>query len=47
VQVKDLDIGLLDFPCEVEGKTVLLCWKMASNPSRTGTVRTKDLPAAS
>ncbi len=28
VQVKDLDIGLLDFPCEVEGKVVLLCWKM-------------------
>jgi len=28
VQVKDLDIGLLDFPCEVEGETVLLCWKM-------------------
>ena len=27
VQVKDLDIGLLDFPCVVEGKTVLLCWK--------------------
>src|SRR5580692_2213713 len=28
VQVKDLDIGLLDFPCQVEGQTVLLCWKM-------------------
>jgi hypothetical protein len=28
VQVKDLDVGLLDFPCEVEGRTVLLCWKM-------------------
>ena len=28
VQVKDLDIGLLDFPCEVEGRVVLLCWKM-------------------
>ena len=28
VQVKDLDIGLLDFPCEVEGKIVLLCWKV-------------------
>ncbi len=28
VQVKDIDIGLLDFPCEVEGRTVLLCWKM-------------------
>jgi hypothetical protein len=28
VQVKDIDIGLLDFPCEVEGQTVLLCWKL-------------------
>src|SRR4051794_13488189 len=26
--VKDLDIGLIDFPCVVEGTTVLLCWKM-------------------
>lgn len=28
VQVKDLDIGLLDFPCEAGGKVVLLCWKL-------------------
>jgi hypothetical protein len=28
VQVKDLDMGLLDFPCRVEGRTVLLCWKL-------------------
>ena len=28
VQVKDLEIGLLDFPCVVEGKVVLLCWKL-------------------
>lgn len=28
VQVKDLDIGLLDFPCVVDGHTVLLCWKL-------------------
>ncbi len=28
VQVKDLDIGLLDFPCTVDGKIVLLCWKL-------------------
>jgi hypothetical protein len=28
VQVKDLSIGLLDFPCEVEGQTILLCWKL-------------------
>jgi hypothetical protein len=27
VQVKDLDVGLLDFPCMVDGETVLLCWK--------------------
>lgn len=28
VQVKDLNIGLLDFPCEVDGRVVLLCWKL-------------------
>ena len=28
VQVKDLDIGLLDFPCLVDGEIILLCWKM-------------------
>lgn len=27
VQIKDLDIGLLDFPCMVENEIVLLCWK--------------------
>ena len=31
VQVKDLDIGLLDFPCEVDGRVVLLCWKMGEH----------------
>jgi hypothetical protein len=34
VQVKDLNVGLLDFPCEVEGRSVLLCWKMGE-PSIT------------
>ena len=28
VQVKDLDIGLLDFPCLVDGEIVLLCWRL-------------------
>src|SRR5579862_3751208 len=28
VQVKDLDLGLLDFPCIVDGDIVLLCWKL-------------------
>jgi hypothetical protein len=28
VQIKDLEIGLLDFPCLVDGKVVLLCWKL-------------------
>jgi hypothetical protein len=31
VQVKDLETGLLDFPCEVEGEVVLLCWKMGES----------------
>ncbi|HYN14402.1 MAG TPA: DUF2203 domain-containing protein [Terriglobales bacterium] len=26
--VKDLEMGLLDFPCEVEDHTILLCWKL-------------------
>jgi len=28
VQVKDLDTGLLDFPCLIDGEVVLLCWKV-------------------
>lgn len=28
VQVKDLDSGLLDFPCRVDDQVVLLCWRM-------------------
>ncbi len=28
VQVKDLDKGLLDFPSVMEGKSILLCWKL-------------------
>lgn len=28
VQVKDVDTGLLDFPCKVDDKVVLLCWRM-------------------
>ncbi len=28
VQVKDLEAGLLDFPCTLDGEVVLLCWRM-------------------
>jgi hypothetical protein len=31
VQVKDLDVGLLDFPCKVEGEILLLCWKLGES----------------
>jgi hypothetical protein len=31
VQVKDLDVGLLDFPCEVDGQIILLCWKLGEH----------------
>ena len=33
VQVKDLDIGLLDFPCRVSGEIILLCWKLGEKGS--------------
>jgi len=28
VQIKDLDSGLLDFPCRVDDQVVLLCWRI-------------------
>jgi hypothetical protein len=28
VQVKDIEAGLLDFPCNLDGQVVLLCWRM-------------------
>ena len=28
VQVKDLETGLLDFPCRLDDEVVLLCWRM-------------------
>jgi len=28
VQVKDIDSGLLDFPCRLDDQVVLLCWRM-------------------
>jgi hypothetical protein len=28
VQVKDLDGGLLDFPCRMDDQVVLLCWRI-------------------
>lgn len=27
-RVHDLETGLLDLPCQMEGRTVLLCWKL-------------------
>jgi hypothetical protein len=31
VQVKDMDSGLLDFPCRVDDQVVLLCWRMGES----------------
>lgn len=32
--VKDLDIGLLDFPARMNGQTVYLCWKLGEDRIR-------------
>lgn len=31
VQVKDLDTGLLDFPCRLDDEIVLLCWRLGES----------------
>jgi hypothetical protein len=31
VQVKDMDAGLLDFPCKLDDQVVLLCWRMGES----------------
>lgn len=31
VQVKDIEMGLLDFPCLMQGRLVLLCWKLGES----------------
>jgi hypothetical protein len=28
IQLKDPRLGLVDFPCEVAGRSVLLCWRL-------------------
>ncbi|HEX3877876.1 MAG TPA: DUF2203 domain-containing protein [Bryobacteraceae bacterium] len=31
VQIKDIDIGLVDFPTRFHGREVYLCWKLGEN----------------
>lgn len=31
VEVKDLDLGLLDFPARREGREILLCWRVGED----------------
>jgi len=47
VQVKDLEAGLLDFPCRIDDEVVLLCWRMGERPSNTGTPWKPGFRAAS
>jgi hypothetical protein len=30
-ELKDYDLGLVDFPAELEGRRILLCWKLGEN----------------
>jgi hypothetical protein len=34
VQVKDIELGLVDFPADRGGETVLLCWKVGEEAVR-------------
>ena len=45
VPVKDLDLGLLDFPALRDGEEVLLCWHVGEETVRTGTASTRASPA--
>src|SRR5580704_13710983 len=47
VQVKDIDIGLLDFPCAVKARSSCCAGRWARSPLRTGMGRRKDSPGAS
>jgi hypothetical protein len=39
--VKDIDLGLLDFPSMRDGRPIYLCWKAGEPSSPTGTGPTK------
>jgi len=45
--IKDLDVGLLDFPSVIGNEEVYLCWKLGEDRIRFTIVRTKASPAAS
>ncbi|NEW08158.1 DUF2203 domain-containing protein [Paenibacillus sp. SYP-B3998] len=34
VELKDIDTGLVDFPCIIDGQEVLLCWKQGEDAIR-------------
>lgn len=45
VTVEDLAAGLLDFPCQIDGATVFLCWKLGE-PAITHWHTAEDGPDA-
>ena len=44
--LKDIDLGLVDFPCEIDDDVVFLCWQSGERQSSPGTPSIPVSPTA-
>ena len=46
-QLKDVELGLVDFPGQVNGRPALLCWQFGSRRWRSGIARARSFAVGS